>query len=1134
MTSQSNQPIKLELTLQADQMQLLQGLEVWLQLGLLSDAQVRKIGRQLVCSLPAMTPASAHQTAVGVERTVVPATRPVAQPGWMAQTLTAFMAEISVIWLLFLGVFLVVVSSAVLAVSQWRNFSPVGQYAILWGYTLAFGGAGLWANQREMLRLTGQMLQIATLLIIPVNFWMIDRFQLLGNPLGLTVGAIAALSLGGITVKLLQRSPRLNLWNQLALCLLHWGWGIPGVALAATYTGAIGTAALQVRRQNTPQNTTTETPQRVDLGQVAIACSTLLLLGRAVLVQNIPLSQLGLAFGICGWLLCWVNRHSQQPLWKSTGVALLGLGWLVSITAGVLSQALGVSVLALWLLGERLRRLWRVQETIALLAVGLQTYTLLRVLLPLNFRETILTRVTAVLNPTIGSWELFGLFLFPYIWIVLGLVDYFRRSQRHQLAKISEASALGLGILLSISGIFSPGIRAAYLALSLLTLIFVLRRRSSPNTWLVYLTHIIGLLNPIAWLNWRLPDLSFFTWIMILLGLMIGEWGLCVWTRDRQWQQSSWHLGLGLALSRYGLLLIAGNHYELGLVAPLVLAILADWSRFPRMRQAQEWAIGLASVHLLLLTAWLIDEVIRSEVPPTLSLSLNSGFIVAILAYRTYRKATDPAILAMAWGVELLAISGWERLGNPTDALLITNLALGLGTQLLGDHWLARQAIADPPLPDLQSLAIVPLVYAFLGLWQAHMSFTATTGLYTLAAALAWIGVGRRQPSLKILTYFGVMALSLGVHELVVYQLLQASGGEAGYGLTVLALPGVGIAIACRLGARWLLPYWRLTNLEMQMFAHLHWFIGSCLLGGGVLLSLSPMGAGLWTGAIVVLTGYAIWHGRAQSAWVYVGVLQGAIGVTYWLDRSLPDLVLGQWGGLIAAAAALVLYYAPWERWGWPRQPWRRSAAILPGVVVILTSGQITITALLLVAAFYAWLAKVSDRVRLSYLSVILGDWALFRILEEWSLTEPLWFVTILSGSLLYGVQVDPGLQNASGREQRHWLRCLATGLFALTALYQAGASWWQGLMVIGLGLEWVAAGLILRVRAYLFIGTLMFMIRVLWQLWLFIDDYSMVLWALGIVLGLGLIWIAATFEARRSQAIALVQYWVTELERWE
>jgi hypothetical protein len=39
-------------------------------------------------------------------------------PSFVAQRLQALMAEISVIWLLFLGVFMVVVSSGVLAASQ--------------------------------------------------------------------------------------------------------------------------------------------------------------------------------------------------------------------------------------------------------------------------------------------------------------------------------------------------------------------------------------------------------------------------------------------------------------------------------------------------------------------------------------------------------------------------------------------------------------------------------------------------------------------------------------------------------------------------------------------------------------------------------------------------------------------------------------------------------------------------------------------------------------------------------------------------------------------------------------------------------------------------------------------------------
>jgi hypothetical protein len=78
------------------------------------------------------------------------------------------------------------------------------------------------------------------------------------------------------------------------------------------------------------------------------------------------------------------------------------------------------------------------------------------------------------------------------------------------------------------------------------------------------------------------------------------------------------------------------------------------------------------------------------------------------------------------------------------------------------------------------------------------------------------------------------------------------------------------------------------------------------------------------------------------------------------------------------------------------------------------------------------------------------------------------------------------------------------------------------------------AKGLLLRVRAFLFIGTVTFILQVLWQLWRFMSDYSFMLLTLGILLGLLLIWVAATFEARRSQVNILVQRWASQLEQWE
>ena len=264
-----------------------------------------------------------------------------------------------------------------------------------------------------------------------------------------------------------------------------------------------------------------------------------------------------------------------------------------------------------------------------------------------------------------------------------------------------------------------------------------------------------------------------------------------------------------------------------------------------------------------------------------------------------------------------------------------------------------------------------------------------------------------------------------------------------------------------------------------------------------------------------------------------MGVVQLTLAIAHFLNRILPLSILLDWASAIACIFAYILYSLPWQSWRWSKQPWQRSATILPGVIVLLTVGG-SIQSLFLAAAFYAWLARVENKIRLSYLSVVLADWAIIRILQDWNLSDPLWYVSVLSGSLLYLAQVDPTLRSPTEKEKRHILRTLAVGLFCLTALYQSDNSVWQGILTIFLGVGLILAGIAFRTRAYLYVGTLTFIIKVLRQLWLFIDNYSLLLWAIGIVVGLLFIWIAATFEARRSQAIALMQTWIRELETWE
>jgi hypothetical protein len=264
------------------------------------------------------------------------------------------------------------------------------------------------------------------------------------------------------------------------------------------------------------------------------------------------------------------------------------------------------------------------------------------------------------------------------------------------------------------------------------------------------------------------------------------------------------------------------------------------------------------------------------------------------------------------------------------------------------------------------------------------------------------------------------------------------------------------------------------------------------------------------------------------------------ITLTYWLHEWLSDAVLIDWAGAIAAIVTVFLYFAPWDRWGWDWQPWRYAAIALPGIAILLTAWSSNIQSLLIVAAFYGWLSSAERRVRLSYISVLLANWAILRMLSEGGASEPLWIAAVIGASILYIAQVDPSLRSQTKRETRHWLRCLAVVIICLTAFYQAQVGitgipiLLVGLGAIAIDLAFVFAGILLKIRALLYVGTATFMLQVLWQVWRFISDYSLVLWAIGIAVGLLLIWIAATFEARRSQVNSLLQRWIVELDNWQ
>ena len=598
--------------------QILEGLDIWLRLGLISNDEVKQLCQkylstplpqpQIVKKEKLITNTKTTQKQIDLQPTI-PNTSTAKSPNLITQLLQSLMAELSLRWLLFLGLFLVVVSSGLLAASQWQKFPPSAQYLVLLAYTLCFGTATVWTRKTKKLQLTSQTLRLVTLLLVPVNFWAIDGLGLWNNIGEYLIVVFASFFLTTIVIYFYKK-PNVSIkWisiaplNLLGLSYLHYGWRVSGFPILAIYLSVIGTAIASIFHNQSQKITETieienKTNTRDPLTGIAIVIYTLLiLLTRAIFIANVDITKLGLALGIIGWILLKNNTLNQIKgklfVQNWIGISLLLLGWLVSLDAQPW-QALIINIISLLLLAENLQKSWRPIQLSAIFLIGLQTTRLGWRLILITTGQNLVETTTQIFNTQNSPQSLLSLAWFPYLILMVWVTNWIYHRQQINLSKFSEKICLGFGVFLNILSWQNPLTIFLNLLASTITLTIFITRRQATRINLIYLTHITGLLSIFSGINYFLPDLSLTTWAIILLIMMVSEWGIFILQTKITAETrivtpkssisllscfclSAWHLGLVLAVISYILWLSNLENFSPNICTTINCQLSAKW-----------------------------------------------------------------------------------------------------------------------------------------------------------------------------------------------------------------------------------------------------------------------------------------------------------------------------------------------------------------------------------------------------------------------------------------------------------------------------------------------------------------------------------------------------------------------------
>ena len=106
----------------------------------------------------------------------------------------------------------------------------------------------------------------------------------------------------------------------------------------------------------------------------------------------------------------------------------------------------------------------------------------------------------------------------------------------------------------------------------------------------------------------------------------------------------------------------------------------------------------------------------------------------------------------------------------------------------------------------------------------------------------------------------------------------------------------------------------------------------------------------------------------------------------------------------------------------------------------------------------------------------------------------------------------------------------MGSSIICVTALFYQDL----GIIPSAIGLSLIFIGLGLKIRAFLFAGTITLILTVIYQLIILVLTYSFLKWIVGLLAGVCLIIVAAGFEKQREHLTNRLQTHTKKLQNWQ